>query len=445
MRVTSVALLGLFVWSIACCQAADRREAGIRLRALEQKWETSGQEARGRAVPFISNAVMGFFAGQFNRVCENLSRAQFALESSGEPAAERKHADSLALAMPRIAEPGQEIEFKLGSIFEAPSANLTVRIEVLALDGTQAHSVSGPTLVHKMRLPDQEGEYRAKAILSHQGVRLREIQQPLSVIANPDGKIAKIREKAGNRDGFEAATLRMWAEELENSRDGRPSESAFPLTVLVARAEKSADDWLREPGDHWWAIPSERGVVRSRVFVPEQAERGVRPLVIALHGAGGNEHMFFESLGVGKAVRETKERGWYLIAPVANAPGSVETVLAFAKKNLKVSEPRVFLIGHSMGGFMTFDAARKMPKTFAAIGAIAAGDRGGQGELPPLFLAVGEQEIGMLRQQAKSAADSLKSKTTLEFKTYPNSEHLMIVADCLPDLFKFLDKHVLGQ
>ena len=53
-----------------------------------------------------------------------------------------------------------------------------------------------------------------------------------------------------------------------------------------------------------------------RVQVPRDMKKGQSvPLVLALHGAGGSENMFFDGYGDGKVARLCAERGWLLAAP----------------------------------------------------------------------------------------------------------------------------------
>ena len=51
-------------------------------------------------------------------------------------------------------------------------------------------------------------------------------------------------------------------------------------------------------------------------YGPRGAAKGKPlPLVIALHGAGGSENMFFDAYGNGKIVDLCRKRGWLLVAP----------------------------------------------------------------------------------------------------------------------------------
>ena len=60
------------------------------------------------------------------------------------------------------------------------------------------------------------------------------------------------------------------------------------------------------PGQFWLNLPFPNGEVR--IFVPEglSKDRPV-PVVVAMHGAGGSENMFFDTYGDGATLRQCQE------------------------------------------------------------------------------------------------------------------------------------------
>ena len=70
-------------------------------------------------------------------------------------------------------------------------------------------------------------------------------------------------------------------------------------------------------GQFWLSVPnSTHGAVPCRNFVPKGlAKDKPVPIVVALHGHGGDENSFFEQYGAGRVVAECEKRGWVLIAP----------------------------------------------------------------------------------------------------------------------------------
>jgi pimeloyl-ACP methyl ester carboxylesterase len=129
-----------------------------------------------------------------------------------------------------------------------------------------------------------------------------------------------------------------------------------------------------------------------------------------LHGAGGNEHLFFEGYGLGIVLKEAEKRGWAVIAPraemgLAHIGGALEA----AQNLLPIDPARVYLMGHSMGGAHSFAAIAQFPDRFRAV-AIFAG-AGQPAQVPadlPILMTVGEQEISMLKTNIENAYAACK-------------------------------------
>lgn len=95
---------------------------------------------------------------------------------------------------------------------------------------------------------------------------------------------------------------------------------------------------------------------------------------------------------------------------------------------------KVFLMGHSMGGGVVLGYGGAP----TAIAAFAPAARNIRPELAsvPIFLAVGKQELGMLR----SGAQSLSTAKNVTFREYDPAEHLMIVPEAIDEAYQFFDK-----
>jgi predicted peptidase len=191
--------------------------------------------------------------------------------------------------------------------------------------------------------------------------------------------------------------------------------------------------------------------VATRIFVPEAAAKGEPlPIVVALHGAGGSENMFFESYGHGAIVERCRERGWLLVAPRSSAfvGAPVSEVVEALAQLYPVDLKRVMLVGHSMGAGQAVAAASRDPRAYAAVAALGGG--GSFRPWPtlkplPFFVGIGSEDFSL--RAAKDLAENLKKAdvATVTYREYPTIEHLMIVQVALPDVFRFFDENARAR
>ena len=147
-------------------------------------------------------------------------------------------------------------------------------------------------------------------------------------------------------------------------RDAQSSRSLARARILTLLAGKSlendpdlkmlweiADDQTDEPtgrvGDYLALVGP------SSAKVPCRLQRGndskvKQPLVIALHGAGGSENMFFDTYGAGKITALCAKRGWHLVSPRVSGRFPAQ-LLESLSKVWNIDSSRVFIVGHSMG------------------------------------------------------------------------------------------------
>jgi predicted esterase len=145
-------------------------------------------------------------------------------------------------------------------------------------------------------------------------------------------------------------------------------------------------------GDIHWAYRStvDNTLQPYRVFVPADYEPTRKwPLVVALHGMGGDENSFFNGYDNGVIKRIAQERGYLVVCPKGRQPASmylaaaekdVIDVLAEVKRDYAIDADRVYLTGHSMGGYGTWSVSTNHPDLFAALAPFAGGG------LPPVMM-----------------------------------------------------------
>ncbi len=129
---------------------------------------------------------------------------------------------------------------------------------------------------------------------------------------------------------------------------------------------------------------SEDGTTQPyRLFVPRVASTTSRtlPLVVVLHGWGVDEYAWFRFTPV---KRVADDMGFVVAAPYARgnwwyrgpAEQDVLDIVADVRKCLSIDPRRIYLAGHSMGGWGTWRLGLRHPELFAAIAPMAGFDPG---------------------------------------------------------------------
>ncbi len=119
-----------------------------------------------------------------------------------------------------------------------------------------------------------------------------------------------------------------------------------------------------------------------RILISESYKAGKpAPLVVALHGMGGDENSMFDFYG-GQLKREAERLGFVVVCPKGrdtasmyrgSAEQDVMDVIAETRRDYAIDPDRIYLMGHSMGGYGTWSVAMAHPDVFAALGPISGG------------------------------------------------------------------------
>lgn len=200
---------------------------------------------------------------------------------------------------------------------------------------------------------------------------------------------------------------------------------------------------------------ADRELVPFRILVPEGYNPRERyPLVVALHGAGGDENTFMDSFdGTFKA--NASERG-YIAASVngrgpyggyrGNSARDVLDVLGLIQRVYSVDENRTCLMGHSMGGAGTVRLGFENAERFAAVATIAGyGSVEDLAKAPemPLFMAQGGEDALVPVESARAFYEAAQElgMANLEYVENPGTGHVGIVAEVMAQAFDWFDSH----
>jgi predicted peptidase len=227
-----------------------------------------------------------------------------------------------------------------------------------------------------------------------------------------------------------------------------------------------------------------------RIYVPRSYDPKVgAPLIVALHGYGGNQNYFFDSVKELPALCEQygfifaapmgfATDGWYgapLSIPGA-APRSgggstptpglspdeethyralseqdVQNVLAIVNHEYKIDSGRTYLMGHSMGGFGTWWLGQKYADTWAAIAPMSGVLPNVDYQLPklkavPVMVSIGGAENPAWVEASRKQVDTMKAMgMTTDYFEPEGATHGGMIAPTTPRVFAFLAKQKKGR
>jgi predicted peptidase len=227
-----------------------------------------------------------------------------------------------------------------------------------------------------------------------------------------------------------------------------------------------------------------------RLYVPQSYDPNVgAPLIVALHGYGGNQDYFFNSVKDLPALCEQYGMifaapmglaidGWYgapLSIPGAaprSGGGSTPTtgrtpeeetqyrarseqdvlnVLELVRREYKIDPDRIYLMGHSMGGFGTWWLGQKHAATWAAIAPMSGVLPNVDYQLPklkavPVMVSIGGAETPAWVDASRKQVEAMKAMgMTTDYFEPEGATHGGMIAPTTPHVFEFLAKQKRGR
>jgi pimeloyl-ACP methyl ester carboxylesterase len=235
---------------------------------------------------------------------------------------------------------------------------------------------------------------------------------------------------------------------------GRSVQALATMDSLTRSVAGNVADVARYSGDAASAVAGAPAAVRHlivgadtipyRLFVPIGV-RGRRPLLVAFHGAGGNENMFALAYGTGMLLRLAQERGMIVAMPLTNAflrdgPTRFDAVVSAAIAAAPVDTSRIFVLGHSLGGIVAGQLATSRGSRVRAVACIASPCGGpadasgipGARRAPSLVMAAeNDLLIPLPRVQAGVAAAEATGRV-IEVQKIAGQGHTLVVPTALP-------------
>lgn len=215
---------------------------------------------------------------------------------------------------------------------------------------------------------------------------------------------------------------------------------AESVDAELASLEQGLNPFVGRTGDWWCRLPANGVDLPLRVYIPESLPDGPVPLVIAIHGMGGDENMFMDGYGAGAIKRLADERGFIVASPeAANMayPASFDALVEAVNAWRSVDPSRIYVVGHSMGAGLAATLAAARPDRIAGVAMIAGG--GGfppAGKPMPPTLVIGAETDNLVRpSMLEDMANAARERgLPVEGRTIPGVGHTMVVNLALPEV-----------
>ncbi len=251
------------------------------------------------------------------------------------------------------------------------------------------------------------------------------------------------------------------------------ADKDFAAADAVAAALKGGKDpFAGRTGDlkRHYLLDAAREIMPYRMYVPK-AYTGAKafPLIVALHGLGGTEDSFFDNYN--RQLPPLAEQHGYIVAAplgyrvdgsygwgVNNPPPDlvrrrvlelseqdVMQVLERVKRQYKIDESRIYLMGHSMGGIGTWLLAAKYPDIWAALAPFAGAGTPATLERIrhiPEFIVHGDADPTVNVSGSRNMVAKLKELgVEHSYVEVPGGLHSDVVAPNLAGAIEFFNAH----
>lgn len=229
-----------------------------------------------------------------------------------------------------------------------------------------------------------------------------------------------------------------------------PPTLARELTREVDAIESGTNPYARRIGEY--QRPQGKDRTPCTVYAPKAAEESTPlPLVIALHGMGGDDSMFTRGYGGGLLCRLADERKFIAVSPLtyklAGNAAFIDALIDDIAADYAIDRDRVYVIGHSLGGGVAMYLAQARASTIAAAACIAGAGPVGKKVVPCPTLVVGAEldRIGGPSRVRPFIQAAVADGKPVEYREVKNYGHTFVVGRVLPEVLDWLFQHTLAN
>ncbi len=423
----------------------------------------------------FDQATLAFFAGRNAATIETINQLAASLLPEPPSAAQRVAASLRVTIEPAVLHPASEatpiarVE-SLYAVAVEPAQSIRLVLRLRLLDGAGQVELpieieAGPaTLVDRqLDLADLADSLSAGTLalelVTDQGQVFSTGQwvvatRPLDAVREANFKrLADLRPETPALQQALATCLARNSLLTDRPSSSKSAELLADPTALAAEvsAEIDAllaqrDPYARRAGDYWRVVKTPKTEIPLRVYAP-QAATGEQPvgLLIALHGAGGDENMFFYGYGAGMIKRLADEHGLIVVTPrteaLAAKPEHLDTLLEALAYDYAIDPSRVYVLGHSMGAGATASLAGRSPEKIRAAACLAgfAGFSKKVERIPPLLVIAAELDPIIPPEQIEpSATKAAERGLPVEFRLKRDYGHTLLVPAVLGEAVQWM-------
>jgi predicted esterase len=379
-----------------------------------------------------------------------------------------------------VVEPGQQIALRVTQSFalekpltQKPFATVYLvpfftdqpRVILKTFDRMNSEFDKEP-LTFRVRIPGTpDGPYKIVVDFDELGTKAA----PVSVLNGVMAGVAKSKARIAKLDAKKAPELASAEGHLVKIETADRGELGDRITRvdckfelsqanrLLADIEIGKDPFTKVYGD---VQKSYRSAVDNtmqpyRLFIPSSYDgHQAYPLIILLHGMGGDENTMFDSYGNGAFEQLAEKKGYIVACPKGReatsmyrgaAEQDVLDVLADVRRAYKIDPNRIYMTGHSMGAYGTWSIAIDHPEIFAALAPISGG--GDQSEVKkiariPQLVVHGDADPTVPVANSRAMVEALKQAgAEVKYMEINGGNHISVAVPAFEPILEWFDAH----
>lgn len=325
-----------------------------------------------------------------------------------------------------------------------------------------------------------DGTYRLRADVADGGESFGTTSLTVALVDGLDEQLARLSSGAQSAPPSVKADILSPVDYIRNVNLSRIALGQAPdvkgrlvrAEAVLAAAKSGKDPFVGRTGDitRYYLFTPANEILPYRLYVPSAYDRSKPiPVIVALHGLGGSEASFFEAYEK-RLPALAEKHGYLLVAPLGYRPDGfygwgvgeppadpaarqlqerseqdVMEVLARVKRDYRVDESRIYLMGHSMGAIGTWRLAAKYPDIWAAIGVVSGSGAPSTVErmkgIPQIVVHGDKDPTVPVNGSRVMVAEMKRLGAEVQYIEVPGGDHSSVVPPNLANIIAFFDAH----